>query len=103
MLLWIQSIPDTTKYPQRNAKNRHVKKIQVTDKGDACFTPHARACTPFSQSLPGTTPTARHTGQLTSTNPPARSREPSFSGAHPATRSALTKHAGWNVCSHPDA
>jgi len=61
------------------------------------------ACAPCSQSLRGTAPTARHTGQLTSTNPPARSRSPSLSGPHPATRSALTRHAGWNVCLHTDA
>ena len=65
--------------------------------------PHTSARAPSSQSLCCTTPTARHTGQLTSTNPPVRSRSLSLSGPHPATRSALTRHAGWNACSHTDA
>ena len=70
---------------------------------DACAIRHASASAPCSQSLRCITPTARHTGQLTSTNPPARSRSLSLSGPHPATRSALTRHAGWNVCPHTDA
>jgi hypothetical protein len=81
----------------------HTKSHAKKETGDACTAPHASACAPCSQSLRCTTPTARHTGQLTSTNPPARSRSPSLSGPHPATRSALTRHAGWNVCPHTDA
>jgi hypothetical protein len=81
----------------------HTNSYAKKETGDACDAPHASACAPCSQSLRCTTPTARHTGQLTSTNPPARSRSPSLSGPHPATRSALTRHAGWNVCPHTDA
>lgn len=103
-MLWLQLKPDTSKGIHNKPRQKEKLDMQETQMTKKCMLhPHARACTPFSQSLRGTTPTARHTGQLTSTNPLARSRSPSLSGVHPATRSALTKHAGWNVCSQPDA
>jgi hypothetical protein len=56
------------------------------------------ADTPDSHSSFVTHPIALHTGQDTSTN-----GCPLFSPPHPATRSALTRHAGWNSCAHTDA
>ena len=51
--------------------------------------------TPSSHSSLVTHPTSRQTGHDTSTCGSDLSSPP-----HPATRSALTKHEGWNLCAH---
>ena len=82
---------------QREKKSNRYLEVNLKKKGNRAAT-HARACTPLFQSSCRTAPAARQTGQLTSTGPPVRLS--SSSGAHPATRSALTKHAGWNAWVH---